>query len=98
MVMEMEKAEPGHYAQRIEEHGREIIGFTLLTILVIGVFQPLALSGIPVLFAFVTFLGGLNIVAGVTGLLIAVIVNIAYLAWKLSGPVRNLFNRLKKKL
>lgn len=65
----------------LEEYGKAGFGVLLLVILVVGTFRPAVLSGIPILFAAVTFLGGINIIAGVTALIVAITANIAYIMW-----------------
>ena len=75
----------------LESHGKTVFGLLLLVILVIGIFRPIALSGIPLLFGAVTFLGGTTILAGISGLLVALVVDVIYLSYHFSRPVRELF-------
>lgn len=77
----------------LERHVKTVFGIVLLLILVIGVFRPIALSGIPIIFGAVTFLGGTTLLAGLSGLLIALIVNLIYLVYHVSHPVRKIYNR-----
>lgn len=77
----------------LERHGKTIFGLLMLVILVLGVFNPIALSGIPILFAVVSFLGGTTILAGFSALFIALLVNIIYLMYHLSLPVRKLYKK-----
>lgn len=79
--------------EELERHGKTIFGVLLLIILVIGVFRPIALSGIPIVFALVSFLGGTTIMAGITALVVALIANIVYLMYHLSRPLRKLYRK-----
>lgn len=80
-----------------KKYGKIGFGLLLLIILVAGMFWPAALSGIPLLWAFVTFLGGINIIAGVTALLIAIVANIAYILWELPVSLIEKIKEFKEK-
>lgn len=80
-------------AKKIERHGKTLFGLLMLIILVLGVFNPIALSGIPILFALVSFLGGTTLLAGVSALLVALLVNIIYLMYHLALPFRKLYGK-----
>lgn len=79
--------------QEIERHGKTLFGLVMLVILVYGVYNPLALSGIPILFALISFLGGTTILAGVSALFVALLVNMIYLMYHLSLPLRKLYRK-----
>lgn len=83
-------------AKEIERHGKTLFGLLMLIILVYGVFNPLALSGIPILFALISFLGGTTVLAGVSALFIALLANIIYLMYHLSLPLRNIYRKADK--
>jgi type IV secretory pathway VirB3-like protein len=62
-----------------------------MIILVIGIFRPIVLSGIPILFAVISFLGGTTVIAGVTGLFVALLANFIWLTYRLSKPIQDFF-------
>lgn len=82
-----------HDQEDLKGYGKAGFGALLLVILIVGTFRPAVLSGIPILFAVVTFLGGINIIAGVTALIVAITANIAYILWAV--PV-SLIQRIRK--
>lgn len=91
----MEKTEIKQKLQNLEihRHGKTIFGLVLLAILVIGIFRPIALSGIPIIFGAVTFLSGTTILAGISGLILALMVNVIYLTYHFSQSLRKLYKK-----
>lgn len=81
-----------------KEYAKIGFGLVILVILVAGAFRPAFLSGIPILFAVVTFLGGMNIFAGVTALLLAIAANLVYIVYVFVDMLTDVEDVVREKL
>jgi len=84
--------------EKAREYGKAGFGALLLILLIIGVFRPAVLSGIPILWAVIVWLGGIQIIAGVTGLVIAILANMAYILWEIPVSLAETVKKIKQKL
>lgn len=83
-----------HRSLNPASHIEMAFSILMLTIFIIGMFRPSVLTGIPVIWAIISWLTSIHIFAGFTGLMVAIFANMAYIIWRFSAGIKGRLRRI----